>query len=219
MPRSRDEDVARGRATGVATRRNFKELPMNIRLAAACLGALVTLPSLAAPVTYNVDPNHTHPSFAADHFGGLSTWRGMFQTSSGTIVMDKEAGTGTVKITVDTASIDFGMPKLAEHAKTADMFDVAKYPTATYEGKLAKFKAGAPTEVEGTLTLHGVTKPVTLKINKFLCKPNPMMKKDECGADASATINREDFGIGYGKAYGFDMSVLLQIQVEAIKAD
>jgi polyisoprenoid-binding protein YceI len=192
---------------------------MKMRIAALCIGTLGGLSAVAAPTTYNVDPAHTYPSFAADHMGGLSVWRGKFTKSSGTVTLDREAGTGTVKIVVDTGSIDFGMPKLDEHTKTADMFDVAKYPTATYEGKLAKFKAGSPTEVDGTLTLHGVTKPVTLTINKFLCKPNPMSHKETCGADASATFNREDFGISYGKAYGFDMAVQLQIQVEAVKAD
>lgn len=192
---------------------------MPLRILAACVATLAALPSIAAPVTYNVDPNHTFPSFAADHFGGLSVWRGKFDTSSGKIVLDKEAGTGTVNITVNTDSIDFGLPKLNEHTKSAEIFDVAKFPTATYEGKFTKFKNGAPTEVEGTLTLHGVTKPVKLTINKFLCKQNPMSKKDTCGADASASISRADFGISYGQSYGFDMGVQLQIQVEAIKAD
>jgi len=192
---------------------------MTMRILAACIATLAAVPSLAAPVTYNVDPNHTYPSFAADHFGGLSVWRGKFDSSSGKIVLDKEAKTGTVSITVNTASINFGMEKLNEHTKSAEMFDVAKFPTATYEGKFTKFKAGAPTEVDGTLTLHGVTKPLTLKINKFLCKQNPMSKKDTCGADASGSLNRADFGISYGQAYGFDMGVKLQIQVEGIKAD
>ena len=192
---------------------------MTMRILLACVATLAALPSLAAPATYNVDPNHTYPSFAADHLGGLSVWRGKFNSSSGKIVLDKEAGSGTVSITVDTASINFGMEKLNEHTKSADMFDVAKFPTATYEGTLSKFKNGEPTEVDGNLTLHGVTKPVKLTINTFLCKQNPMSHKDVCGADASATINREDFGISYGKAYGFLMDVKLQIQVEAVKAD
>ena len=192
---------------------------MNMRILAACVGSLVALPALAAPVTYNVDPNHTYPSFAADHFGGLSVWRGKFTSSSGKIVLDKEAGTGTVNITVNTGSIDIGHEKLNEHVKSPDMLDVAKFATATYEGKLTKFRNGMPTQVEGTLTLHGVTKPVTLTIDKFKCMQNPMSKKDVCGADATGTINRADFGVSYGQAYGFDMGVQLQIQVEAIKAD
>lgn len=173
----------------------------------------------AAPAKYNIDSAHTYPSFEADHMGGLSTWRGKLNSTSGTVTYDKEAQSGTIDVTIDMASIDFGHDKLNEHAKSAEMFDVEKFPTAKYTGKLAGFKNGAPTEVDGTLQLHGVTKPVKLTINRFLCKPHPMAKKEVCGADASAKINREDFGVGYGKAYGFDMDVKLQIQIEALRAD
>jgi polyisoprenoid-binding protein YceI len=176
-------------------------------------------PAFAAPVTYNLDPAHTYPSFEADHMGGLSTWRGKFTRSSGTVVVDAEKKTGTVEVNIDTDSIDFGMEKMNDHAKKEEMFDVAKFPTATYKGKLAKFKDGKPTAVEGELTLHGVTKPLNLQINKFLCKPHPMLKKEVCGADALATFNRKDFGIAYGEAYGFDMGVTLRIQAEGLRAD
>ncbi len=173
----------------------------------------------AAPVTYNLDPSHTYPSFEADHMGGMSIWRGKFDKSAGTVVFDKEAKAGTIEVTVDTTSIDFGMAKMNEHAKSPDLFDVAKFPTATYKGTFSKFVGDAPTEVSGELTLHGVTKPVTLQINQFLCKQNPMLKREVCGADASATINRKDFGVSYGEAYGFKMDVKLAIQVEGVKAD
>ena len=181
--------------------------------------ALVTGSALAAPATYTVDPNHTYPSFEADHFGGLSIWRGKFDKSSGTISYDKDKASGTVDITIDVSSIDYGHAKLNEHAKSAEIFDAAKFPTATYKGKLASFKDGAPTEVDGQFTLHGVTKPLTLKINKFKCIVHPMTKKEVCGADASATLNRSDYGVSYGDKYGFNQEVRLQIQVEAIKAD
>jgi polyisoprenoid-binding protein YceI len=170
--------------------------------------------ALAAPVTYQLDPGHTYPSFEADHFGGLSVWRGKFDSSSGTVVLDREAGTGTVEVKVDAASIDFGQAKLNEHVKSAEMLDVQKFPTATYKGTLTNFKNGAPTEVHGELTLHGVTKPLNLTINSFVCKMTPMSKKERCGADASGTFNRADFGIDYGDKYGFNMKVKLAIQVE-----
>ncbi len=191
---------------------------MKIALPATVLAFLAGT-ALAAPVTYQIDPGHTYPSFEADHMGGLSVWRGKFDTSSGKVVFDKEKGSGTVEITVDTSSIDFGHAKLNEHAKTPDMFDVAKYPTATYKGTLEGFKNGTPTEVKGELTLHGVTKPVTLKIDKFLCKPNPMTKKEVCGADASGTFNRGDFGIKYGDNFGFNLDTKISIQVEAVRQD
>jgi len=179
--------------------------------------ALMTGSAVATPVTYSVDPNHTYPSFEADHFGGLSNWRGKFDKSSGTIVLDKDKSSGTVDITIDATSIDFGHAKLNDHAKSAEMFDVAKFPTATYKGTLAKFKDGAPTEVEGQLTLHGVTKPVKLTINQFKCMVNSMWKKEVCGTDASATFNRSDFGVNFGDKYGFKQEVKLQIQVEGVR--
>ena len=180
---------------------------------------LASVSAVAAPVTYNIDPSHTYPSFAADHMGGLSVWRGKFNTTSGSIVLDTAAKTGSVDITVDMNSINFGMAKMDEHAKGPDMFDVAKFPTATYKGKLTDFDGDRPTKVEGELTLHGVTKPVTLTIDSFLCKLHPMMKKEVCGADASATINRADFGVDYGAMFGFKMDVKLAISVEALRAD
>ena len=187
-------------------------------IAFAALGAAGVC--VAAPATYNVDPEHTYPSFEADHFGGVSVWRGKFNQTSGTIVIDREGKSGTVDIVIDTNSIDFGLDKLATHVKSGDagMLDTAKFPTATYKGKLVNFKDGAPTEVQGELTLHGVTKPVTLAIRSFKCMAHPMKKKEFCGADASATINRDDFGVGWGKAFGFGMEMKLQIQVEAIAA-
>jgi len=193
---------------------------MKIALPAAVL-ALLAGTAMAAPATYKIDPAHTYPSFEADHMGGLSVWRGKFDSSQGTVTLDKEKSTGTVEITVDTSSINFGHEKLNEHAKSADMFDVAKYPTATYKGTLASFKDGAPTEVKGELTLHGVTKPVTLKIDKFLCKPHPMTKKEVCGADARGTINRGDFGIDFGgkPPMNFNLETKLAIQVEAQRQD
>ena len=189
---------------------------------AALGGSLFVLWLVAAsaePVTYRMDPNHTHPSFEADHMGGLSTWRGKFNKSSGTVVMDQAAKTGTVEVTIDVGSIDFGNDELNEHARGPDMFDVAKFPTAVYQGRLTDFEDGKPGKVVGTLTLHGVTKPLTLEIDEVLCKPNPMSKKETCGADASAEFNRSDFGVSYGKAFGFKQEVDLQIQVEAVRED
>ena len=184
----------------------------------AALPAVLAGAALAEPVTYQVDPAHTYPSFEADHFGGVSTWRGKFTRTSGTIVLDREKATGTVDITVDPASIDFGNPKLDEHVKSPEMLDVAKYPTATYKGKLTGFKNGVPTQVDGEFTLHGVTRPLQLTINSFKCMTYPYDKKEHCGADLSGTINRADYGVSYGDKYGFKMDTKLAIQVEGVRA-
>jgi polyisoprenoid-binding protein YceI len=188
------------------------------RIVLASIAALLNASAFAAPVTYVLDPKHTYPSFEADHMGGLSVWRGKFTDTSGRVVYDKDAKTGSIEVTVNMNSVDFGLAKLDEHAKSAELFDAAKFPTATFSGQFTQFNGATPTEAAGTLTLHGVSKPLTLKINSFMCKPNPMTKKEVCGADASATFNRSDFGVTYGDAYGFKMWVKLEIQVEGSPA-
>lgn len=179
----------------------------------------------AAPVAYRIDPNHTHPLFEVDHFAGLSTWRGLFKATSGTITLDRERGTGTVHVVIDMSSIDFGHDKLNQAvlgAKIGDWngLDVARYPTAEYQGTLAGFVQGAPTTVSGELTLHGVTRPLTLTVSSFKCIPqHPITQREVCGADASGTFNRADFGVNAGLQYGFRQEVTLRVQVEAIRQD
>jgi polyisoprenoid-binding protein YceI len=184
------------------------------RLVVVSLSSGLVATAAAAPARYDIDSDHTYPSFEADHFGGMSVWRGKFEKTTGTVVIDREAKSGTVDVTINAASINTSHEKLNGHLKGPDFFDVAKFPTATYKGKLTKFKDGAPTEVQGELTMHGVTKPVTLTIRSFKCMMHPMRKKEFCGADAVASINREDFGIAWGKDFGFRMDVKLAIQVE-----
>jgi len=195
---------------------------MQIRIlaaaAAACVAASVSLSAMAAPVTYNLDPTHTYPSFEADHFGGLSVWRGKFAKTTGTVTLDREAKTGSVDIAIDPASVDTGNPALDGKIKSDEFLDIAKFPTASYKGNKIVFKGDTPVEVDGDLTLHGVTKPVTLKLNSFKCIMHPMYKREVCGADAEASFDRADFGVDWGKSYGFSMLTKLQIQVEGIKA-
>lgn len=170
----------------------------------------------SAPIVYRIDPDHTFPSFEADHMAGLSVWRGKFNRTTGTVTFDKAKGSGTLDIAIDIDSIDFGHDQLNDHAKGAEFFDVAKFPQATYTGRLEGFRKGKPTRVVGQLTLRGVTRPVVLKIGSFKCMPHPMLKREVCGADAHATLQRDQFGISAGKDWGFDMAVVLRIQVEAV---
>lgn len=192
---------------------------MKLSTLVPCTAALALYAStaLAKPTTYICDPAHTYPSFSADHFGGLSVWRGKFTHSTCTIVLDRQAHTGTVNVTVKTSSVDFGMPQLNAVARGTELFDVAKYPTATYAGRLADFKNGAPTKVVGRFTLHGVTRPLTLTIRHFECKELTFFHQYRCGADAAAEFNRAHYGMTYGKALGFKMWVRLHIQVEAVR--
>lgn len=186
-------------------------------LITALLGATVSMAAQAAPATYQLDPSHTYPSFEADHFGGVSVWRGKFNKSSGSFTIDTAAKKGTLDVTIDMTSAAIGNDALDAELKGEKFFDAAKFPTATYKGTSVKFDGATPVEVMGELTLHGVTKPVTLKILSYKCFVNPMMKKEVCGTDSIATFNRADFGIDYGKAYGFNMPVTLRIQAEGVK--
>jgi polyisoprenoid-binding protein YceI len=178
----------------------------------ACAAAV---PASAQSVTYVIDPGHTFPAFEADHMG-MSLFRGKFDRNSGTIVLDRAAGTGTVSVDIELASIHFGNPELDELVAGPDYFDIAQHPVAHYEGTLAGFVDGKPTRVEGTLTMRGTSRPVSLEIRAFKCIPHPVSKRDWCGADAYGHFSRAEFGITAGKDWGFSMDVALRIQVEAV---
>ena len=188
---------------------------MKPKALAAVLATLTVAPAFAQ--TYNVEPNHTYPSFEAGHFG-ISVWRGKFNKTSGSVTLDRAAKTGSVDIVVDPASINFGHAKMEEHARGKDFFNAEAFPKITYKGRISKWNGDAPAAVEGEMTLLGVTKPLNLQIHSFKCIPHPMLKREVCGADAAGAFKRSDFSMKYGlPAHGDDMKVA--IQIEAIKAD
>lgn len=186
----------------------------------APLALLLTLatavPAQAAVETYTIDPLHTFPSLEFSHMG-LSIWRGKFNRSSGRVTLDREARKGSVDITIETDSIDFGLDAMHEHAVKEEWFDVAKYPKATYKGDLV-YTGDQPTAVDGQLTIKGITKPVKLKLNSFKCMVHPYYRKFWCGGDATGELLWSDFGMkkwGEGDAD----KVRLLIQVEAGRDD
>lgn len=181
----------------------------------ACL-ALAAVAATAAPLNYEIDPTHTFPSFEADHFGGMSVWRGKFNKTAGKVVLDRAAGSGAFDIVVEVDSVDFGQAQLNDVAKGQQLFDVARFPQARYRGQLEAFVDGAPTRAVGDFTLHGVTRPLALEIRQFKCKPHPLFRREFCGADAYASFQRDEFGLDWGKDHGFRMQVDLRIQVEAL---
>jgi polyisoprenoid-binding protein YceI len=191
-------------------------LKTTLLIAAAALSASASFNAVAAD-TYMLDPTHTYPSFEADHLGGLSVWRGKFTKSSGTVTLDRAAKTGTVDVTVDPASVQTGNTKLDEHLQSDAFFDVSKYPSVTYKGTEIRFDGDKPVEVVGSLTMHGVTKPLNLTIDSFKCMQHPMLKREVCGVEASAHFNRADYGMDFGSKYGFSMDTKLDIQAEGIK--
>ncbi|MFC4277387.1 YceI family protein [Achromobacter aloeverae] len=192
---------------------HIPKLPMAAAIAALSLSGA----ALAEPVTYQLDPDHTYPSFEADHFGGASIWRGKFDKTRGTVVLDAQAGTGSVEVTVDLSSVNTGHAKLDEELRSGQFFDVRKYPVATYKSTQVHFKDGKPVQVDGAFTLHGVTRPLTLQLLSFKCYQNPIAKKEVCGTEATATFDRDDYGVSSGKEYGFFMKTTLHIQAEGVR--
>jgi polyisoprenoid-binding protein YceI len=188
-----------------------------LAVAVAALAAGTSFSAQTVETTYRLDPSHTAPSFEADHFGGISIWRGKFTRSSGSVTIDREAKTGTLEATIDMTSVDIGNDKLTDELKSDHFFDTAQFPTAVYKGTSMKFKGDVPVEVIGELTMHGVTKPLNLQIQSFKCFQSPMLKREVCGTDSTATFDRADFGIDYGKTYGFKMQTVLRIQAEGVK--
>ena len=185
---------------------------MTTRILAALL---VLTPTLALAQTYQVDPGHTYPSFEAGHMG-ISVWRGKFTRTTGSVMLDHSAGTGTVDIKIDAASISFGHAKMDEHARSPDFFDVERFPVITFQGVIRSWNGDDPASVEGQLTLLGHSRPVTLTIHSFKCIEHPMLHREVCGADASALFRRSDFGMTYGLPLSGD-AVRIAIQVEALR--
>ena len=179
------------------------------------LAAAVSAPALAAPETFVLDANHTFPRFSYSHLG-FSTQLSRFDKTTGKVVFDKAAKTGSVDIVIDTKSIDTGSALFNEHIQGEDFLDTARFPTATFKSSKVVFDGDKPVAVEGTLTLKGVSKPVTLKVTSFHSMPHPMTKKDAIGANATVTVKRTDFNMGkYAPNVGDEVTI--DIAVEAIK--
>ncbi|HZW26359.1 MAG TPA: YceI family protein [Gallionella sp.] len=180
--------------------------------------AIVTLMSsaaFAAPETYVIDTTHTKPRFEYNHLG-FSTQLSRFDTTSGTITLDRAAKTGAVDVIIDAKSVNTGYALFNEHIQAEDFFDTQKYPTITFKSERMKFDGDRPVAVDGNLTVKGITKPVTLTITSFKCMPHPMLKKDACGANATTVIKRSEFNMGKHVPYVSD-EVTLTIPVESVK--
>jgi polyisoprenoid-binding protein YceI len=185
------------------------------RLALLSLVTLCSTAALAAPETYTIDENHTLPHFSYNHFG-YSTQLSRFDKASGKIIIDRQAKTGSADVMIDTTSVNTGSKLFNEHIQGADFLDTAKYPTATFTSNKFKFKGEQLVAVDGTLTLKGISQPVTLKVTSFHCMPHPILKKEACGANATTVVKRTAFNMGkYAPNVGNE--VTLTIPVEATK--
>lgn len=184
-------------------------------LAAATLLALASTVQ-AAPATYQIDPSHTFTHFEVRHFD-TSTIHGRFDKKEGSVTIDPQAGTGKASIKVDLTSLNTGVAGLDKHLQGEDFFDVAKFPEMSFEGDQFTFDGDKVKTVAGKLTFHGQTHPVTLTATHYNCYQNPMVKREVCGGDFEATIDRALWGMDYGVKFGQPTAVKLVIQIEAIR--
>ena len=181
--------------------------------AATLLGAASS--AMAAPETFNLDGSHTYPRFSYSHFG-MSTQLSRFNKTTGTITLDKAAKAGAVDVVIDMKSVDTGFAVFNGHIQGEEFLDTAKFPTATFKSTKVVFDGDKPTSIDGNLTIKGVTKAVTLKVNNYVNMEHPMLKKEAIGADASVVIKRSEFNAGKYAPYVGD-DVTITIAVEAIK--
>ena len=190
---------------------------MRTSLFALAAAGLFATAVQAAPATYAIDPTHTFATFEIDHMG-TTTNRARFDKKQGTVEFDRAGKTGKVEVTLDMTSVNSGTPNFDKHLQSADIFNAAKFPTAQFVSDKFVFDGDKVKEVTGQLTLLDKTQPVTFKANKFNCYPSPMLQKREvCGGDFEATIDRTAFGLDYGVNFGASKQVRLVLQIEAVK--
>ena len=185
------------------------------KLALAAALSTFAAAALAAPETFNIDPGHTLPRFEYNHLG-YSNQQHRFDKTSGKIVLDRAAKTGSVDVTIDTKSVNTGYALFNGHIQGEDFFNTEKFPTMTFKSTAVKFDGDKPVAVEGNLTIKGVTKPVTLTVTNFHSAPHPMLKKDAIGANAVTKVKRSEFNMSKNVPYVSD-EVTLNIAVEAVK--
>lgn len=189
---------------------------MIVRMLFAGFTAVIALP-VAAEETYVLDPVHSQPQWEARHVG-FSNQHGNFGKVSGRVTLDRAAKKGAVDITIDATSIRTYDGRLDAIVKGERFFNVEKYPTLTFKSNNVVFDGDRVVGVDGDLTMVGVTKPVRLKVTDFVCGEDPFRKKPECGAEATATIKRSEWGMTNGLAIGNPADeVKLTLPVEAYK--
>ena len=193
---------------------------MNTIVKAVAAVVTLALPALASAAPWNIDSDHSNVGFKVRHMM-VSNVKGDFGKVVGVVDIDeKDITKSKVEVMIDTASIDTGVAKRDDHLKSADFFDTAKYPSMTFVSQKVKKAGNGKLKVDGLLTLHGITKPVTLDVEgptKAFKDPWGNIKR---GASATAKINRKDFGLTYNAAIesggvmvGEEVDIALEIQL------
>lgn len=181
--------------------------------AVLALALVVPLAAMAAEETYVIEPVHSQPAWEVQHMG-FSVQRGSFTKLSGKVMIDRAARKGSVDVTIDTASVRSFSDRLDEHLKGEDWFNVAKYPTMTFKSSDLVFDGDKVVAINGDLTMLGLAKPVSLKVASFACGEHPMNKKPMCGAEATTTIKRSEWGLkaALPKAAADEVKITLPIE-------
>lgn len=186
-----------------------------IKLVAAIALAVSASSAMAASETYVIDGAHTFPRFSYNHLG-FSTQLSRFTRTTGKVALDKAAKKGEVDIVIDMKSVDSGFAVFDKHLQGADFFDTARFPEATFKSTKVTFKDDAPVQVDGNLTIKGITRPVSLTVTSFQAMPHPMLKKEAIGANAFTIVKRSEFNAGM-YAPNVSDDVRIDIALEAIK--
>ena len=189
------------------------------KIVATLLASAIACSVYAAPETYKIEPTHTFVTYETKHFG-TSTNRGRFGEIEGTITVDRAAKKGSANIVVQPGKVNTGVAAMDGHLQGKDFFNVAQFAQAVFTGDKFTFDAkGNVTAISGKLDMLGTSHPVTLKAQNANCYINPMVKKQVCGGDYVAVIDRGLWGMNYGVGKVGTGEVKLVIQVEAIKQD
>ena len=218
--REREDQAARpDTGTGMRQRGNKEIVMKSGSLVFGCIFAVFAGGSASGAERYRIDPDHTFAHFAVVHTG-VSSVRGRMGISKGSATLDAENQAAEVTVELDPHSLDTGVKKLDAVLSGEMFFNVARYKTARFAGRAVKFKDGLPSEFDGELTIHGVTKLVHLTAEHFVCKQVKIMVLDRfvCGGDLHATLKRSDFGLDRYSSMVSD-EVQLVISVEAIRED
>jgi polyisoprenoid-binding protein YceI len=182
----------------------------------------LSLPALATATTWNIDPDHTNVGFKVRHLM-ISNVKGSFEKHSGVVdINDKDITKSKVEVSIDTASINTNVQKRDEHLRSADFFDVAKYPTMTFVSKKVAKAGKDKLKVTGDLTLHGITKQVVLDVEGPTGESRDPWGNIRSGAVASTKFNRKDFGLGWNKALetggvAVGEEITISLEIEMIK--
>jgi polyisoprenoid-binding protein YceI len=157
----------------------------------------LTFAGAAAASTYNIDPNHAQVQFTYQHFA-YSNLSGRFSQPTGSFDFDPaKPENSSIDVQIPMNTLSTGVPKLDAHMSSPDMFDVAKFPTASFKSSKVTVTGKNMLDVAGNLTIHGVTKPVVLAVKINRAGMHPMKNVMTAGFDASATIKRSDFGVDF----------------------